>query len=316
MPARWASARILASSSLSCIGPKRLKSGSIQIGAMSIARNMKGIGLTLPTTLIGWSAFQMQSNSVRIDLSHTQGDAAGPLCGGLQGGDWVGVRFPSLTVIPYMPMGLNSSFLPMVTDWGVVNGGLCGRLPPNGPFSAPYEAGKVALPRSMPRLRRDTAISALPTKAWTFTFLARHIYRRRPFAIRRRKGAKHHVPRGPAVGDQDLREHLIYRKEPYDHAGAGARLGGADLHDLHVRLRRQNISHQMQYSFMDGSLPGKAEGLRYAAKKGLGIVVMEPVRGGLLCAGISRGSRRSGRRQKPAMIPLNGHSAGSGTTRR
>ncbi len=101
-------------------------------------------GLTLPTTLIGWSAFQMQSNSVRIDLSHTQGDAAGPLCGGLQGGDWVGVRFPSLTVIPYMPMGLNSSFLPTVTDWGVVNGGLCGRLPPNGPFSAPYEAGKVS----------------------------------------------------------------------------------------------------------------------------------------------------------------------------
>ena len=65
-------------------------------------------GLTLPSTIIGWSAFQMQSNNVRIDLSHTGGDAAGPLCGGLSGGDWVGVRFPALTVVPYT-MGLVSA---------------------------------------------------------------------------------------------------------------------------------------------------------------------------------------------------------------
>ena len=51
-------------------------------------------GLTMPITLIGWSAFTMQSNSVRLDLSHHDGDAAGALCGSQTSGDWVGVRFP------------------------------------------------------------------------------------------------------------------------------------------------------------------------------------------------------------------------------
>ena len=43
MPARSASARIFASRARSFIGPKLLKSGSIQIGAISIIRNTKGM---------------------------------------------------------------------------------------------------------------------------------------------------------------------------------------------------------------------------------------------------------------------------------
>ena len=101
-------------------------------------------GLTLPSTIIGWSAFQMQSNNVRIDLSHNAGDAGGPLCAGLSGADWVGVRFPSLTIVPYT-MGLvsSSALAPTVTDWGVVGHSLCGSLT-TGPFKAPYESGSVA----------------------------------------------------------------------------------------------------------------------------------------------------------------------------
>ena len=100
-------------------------------------------GLSMPSTLIGWSSFTMQSNSVRLDLSHHAGDAGGPLCGPLTGGDWVGVRFPSLAITPYtMNLVASGSLQPTVTDWGITGGGanegsgLCGNMTTNTPFTA------------------------------------------------------------------------------------------------------------------------------------------------------------------------------------
>lgn len=99
-------------------------------------------GLNMPTTLIGWSAFTMQSSNVRLDLSHHDGDAANRLCGTLAGGDWVGVRFPSLAITPYtFDLVSSSSLQPVVPDWGIA-GGLCGSFTTNG-FTAPLGAGSV-----------------------------------------------------------------------------------------------------------------------------------------------------------------------------
>ncbi len=99
-------------------------------------------GLNMPTTLIGWSAFTMQSSNVRLDLSHHDGDAANLLCGSLAGSDWVGVRFPSLAITPYtFDLVSSSSLQPTVPDWGIV-GGLCGSLTTK-PFTAPLGLGSV-----------------------------------------------------------------------------------------------------------------------------------------------------------------------------
>ncbi len=111
-------------------------------------------GLTLPSTMIGWSAFTMQSSSVRLDLSHHDGDAAGPLCGSLTGGDWVGVRFPSLAITPYtMDLVSSTALQPVVNDWGVVGStgsahsgsGLCGHLLTTQPFTATVGTGSVTI---------------------------------------------------------------------------------------------------------------------------------------------------------------------------
>lgn len=101
-------------------------------------------GLTLPSTLIGYSAFTMQSSAVRLDLSHHDGDGAAWPCDSLKGSDWVGVRFPSLAITPYtMDLVSRSALQPVVTGWGVIGSGLCGTLS-TGPFTSTLGAGSVS----------------------------------------------------------------------------------------------------------------------------------------------------------------------------
>ncbi len=102
-------------------------------------------GLTLPITLIGWSAFTMQSNSVRLDLSHHDGDAAGALCGSRTSGDWVGVRFPNLAITPYMfDLVAGAPVQASPADWGVIGSGLCGTTS-TGPVTINLGAGTVKI---------------------------------------------------------------------------------------------------------------------------------------------------------------------------
>jgi len=100
-------------------------------------------GLTLPVSLLGWSSFTIQSNSVRLDLSHHDGDAANSLCGGGSGADWVGVRLVNATIVPYtMDLVSSSSAQRTVTDWGIVGSGICGHFS-TGAFTAQLGDGSV-----------------------------------------------------------------------------------------------------------------------------------------------------------------------------
>jgi hypothetical protein len=95
-----------------------------------------------------------------------------------------------------------------------------------------------------------------------------------------------------------------------DDAIASGRIqyAGFSFHDT-FRLFREIVKSydwtfaQIQYNFMDEDYQAGTKGLRYAAKKDLGIVVMEPIRGGLLARdipGITEIWERAPVRRSPA----------------
>ncbi len=87
-------------------------------------------GLKLPEILIGWSAFKIRSDEVRLDWSRAEGDGAASQCGAGSGSSWVGVHLGTATLTPYtMDMvGDGGAYEKSVTDWGIMDAGLCGAI--------------------------------------------------------------------------------------------------------------------------------------------------------------------------------------------
>lgn len=60
---------------------------------------------------------------------------------------------------------------------------------------------------------------------------------------------------------------------------------------------------QIQYNYLDENFQAGTQGLHYAAEKGLGIIVMEPLRGGILGEKIPPGAEKLLRRASPDRSP-------------
>jgi hypothetical protein len=87
-------------------------------------------GQKLPEILIGWSAFKIRSDDVRFDWSRSEGQGASSECEGGGGASWVGVHLGSATLTPYTMdlVGQGGAYEQGVTDWGIVDAGLCGAV--------------------------------------------------------------------------------------------------------------------------------------------------------------------------------------------
>ncbi len=101
----------------------------------------------LPSSLMGWSGFTIQSGGASLDFSNAEGAGPGNICGGA-GNDWIGVRLDAAKVRPNL-FNLGTVDVP-VDNWVIgevgSGNGLCGDLVAENPVpSKPVGEGKIAI---------------------------------------------------------------------------------------------------------------------------------------------------------------------------
>ncbi len=94
-------------------------------------------GLHMGRARIGWCMTNIESNDVRLDLSHVEGES--PDCG-YGGPAWVGIHLGTAILHPYM---FDLVDVPLaVTGWGITDAGLCGHAETSS-FSHVFGAGSI-----------------------------------------------------------------------------------------------------------------------------------------------------------------------------
>ncbi len=73
---------------------------------------------------------------------------------------------------------------------------------------------------------------------------------------------------------------------------------------------------QVHYNYMDTEYQAGRRGVEYAAGKGLGVIVMEPLRGGQLAKKPPEPVARAWETPRKNVVPSSGPYAGSGTNRK
>ncbi|MDD2949914.1 MAG: hypothetical protein PHU29_03905 [Sulfuricurvum sp.] len=74
---------------------------------------------------IGWSGFNLTSQTTAIDLSSKEGNGLSSVCGG-GGASWTGIHLGSATLKPNTFGLIQNNYQKTVTDWGIKSDGLCG----------------------------------------------------------------------------------------------------------------------------------------------------------------------------------------------
>ena len=92
---------------------------------------------------IGWSGFRLKTSKIYIDFDKNWGKGVASECSSFGPKEWTGVHFTDATIIPNTFDLVQSGYTKNVNNWGVSEGGLCGKVS-FGKFNANIKKGSIS----------------------------------------------------------------------------------------------------------------------------------------------------------------------------